>query len=97
MRSCLATAAVGIATAMALFAAAAAPDQPAQPHTGPQQPLLLYARSRVPGTAGSYTIQEKELKWDPKQTVLTICDMRMRSATLAPRSGICSRAERSRT
>jgi putative heme-binding domain-containing protein len=75
MRSCLATAAVSIATTMALFAAAAAPGQPAQPQTGPQQPLLLHARSRVAGASGSYTIQEKELKWEPKQTVLIICDM----------------------
>ena len=76
IRSCQTMAAVTFsAAAMALYAAAAAPDQPAQSQSGPQQSLLLHARSRVADAAGSYTVQEKELKWEPKKTAIIICDM----------------------
>ena len=38
-------------------------------------PLTLSARSRELGKDGSYLIVTKELTWEPKQTVLIICDM----------------------
>jgi nicotinamidase-related amidase len=38
-------------------------------------PLKFTARSREPGKDGAYVIVTKELNWEPKQTVLIVCDM----------------------
>ena len=43
-----------------------------------REPLVLHARVREPGkagTAGSFVVKEKVLRWKPAQTALIICDM----------------------
>lgn len=44
---------------------------------GTAEPLVLHARLREPvaGESTSYSVKEKELRWDPAKSALIICDM----------------------
>jgi len=71
------------------------------------EPLLLHARSRVPvaGMPGAFAIVESELRWDPAQTAVVVCDMwdqhwcrgaAARVAEMAPRMNEVLKAARAR-
>lgn len=71
------------------------------------EPLVLHARSRVPAAEGSgaFVIQERELRWDPAQTAIVVCDMwdqhwcrgaAARVAEMAPRMNEVLKAARAR-
>src|SRR6185503_4269728 len=45
------------------------------PVTAAEGPLQLHLRSRAAPARGETTVLEKPTAWDPKKTVLIICDM----------------------
>ncbi len=66
------------AVCLTLGLVAEARDQPSRP---PAKPLILHARVRElaasakESNAHGFVVKEKELRWDPAQTAIIICDM----------------------